>query len=121
MEIVETQQSNIIILSLVGRLDANTSKTLEDTLLSLIEAHHKRFIIDGPQLDYISSAGLRVLLMVAKKLKPLGGEVVLTSLKDHIKEIFEMAGFLSIFQTFGTREEAQKSFTSTEEAEKRMP
>lgn len=113
MDIFETQQGNTMILSLVGRLDTNTSKNLEEKLLSLIEGHRKRFIIDCPQLDYISSAGLLVLLMVAKKLKPLNGEVVLASLKDHIKEIFEIAGFLSIFQTFGTREEAEKSFSST--------
>ena len=108
MEILQEQQGSIIILSLIGRLDANTSKDLEEKLLSLIETNNKRFIIDFTQLDYISSAGLRVLLMVAKKLKPLDGTITLTSLKDHIKEIFEIAGFLSIFKTFSGKGDALK-------------
>ena len=112
MEILETQQGGVIILSLVGRLDHNTSKGLEEKLLLLLDADHCLFIIDCLQLDYISSAGLRVLLMVAKKLKPLEGKVVLASLKDHIKEIFEMTGFLSIFQVFGDTTEAVKSFSA---------
>lgn len=113
MEILQEQRDHVIILSLVGRLDANTSKSLEDKLLALIEANNRLLIMDGTQLDYISSAGLRVLLMAAKKLKPLGGKIVLASLKDHIKEIFEIAGFLSIFQVFDNKIDAEKSFPPT--------
>ena len=108
MEILQEQQGHVIILSLVGRLDANTSTSLEEKLLALIETDNRLFIIDCTQLDYISSAGLRVLLMAAKKLKPLDGKVALASLKDHIKEIFEIAGFLSIFKIFSGQEEAIK-------------
>ena len=106
MEIRQEQRDQVIILSLVGRLDANTSKDLEENLITLIEANNRRFIIDCAKLDYISSAGLRVLLMGAKKLKSLDGSIALASLKEHIKDIFEIAGFLSIFSIFNNAEEA---------------
>lgn len=108
MEILQEQQGPIVILSLVGRLDANTSKDLEGKLLSLLATNNRLLIIDLGQLDYISSAGLRILLMVAKKLKTLDGSLALASLKDHIKEIFEIAGFLSIFQVFSGKEDAME-------------
>ena len=108
MEILQEQQGRVIILSLIGRLDANTSKELEGNLLSLLETDYRLFIIDFAQLDYISSAGLRVLLMVAKKLKPLDGTLGLASLKNHIKKIFEIAGFLSLFQIFSGKDDAIK-------------
>lgn len=106
MEILQEQQGRVIILSLVGRLDANTSKDLEGKLLAFLEADNRLFIMDFAQLEYISSAGLRVLLMAAKKLKPLDGTIALTSVKDHIKEIFEITGFLSLFKTFTRKDEA---------------
>ena len=108
MEILQEQQGRVIILSLIGRLDANTSKDLEGKLLPLLDADNRLFIIDFAQLEYISSAGLRVLLMAAKKLKPLDGTIALASLKDHIKEIFEIAGFLSLFQIFSGKDDAIK-------------
>lgn len=111
MEILQEQQGRVIILVLVGRLDTNTSTTLEEKFLALIEADNRCILIDCTQLDYISSAGLRVLLMAAKKLKPLDGTLALASLKDHIKEIFEIAGFLSIFKIFNGKDNAIKQIS----------
>ncbi len=109
MEILETQQGSIIHLTLIGRLDTITSKSLEEKVLSLIEANGLQMIVDCQQLAYVSSPGLRVLLMAAKKLKPLNGKLVLVFLQPHIKEIFEIAGFLAMFQIFDTKDEAVKS------------
>jgi len=110
MEITETKQEQVVILSLKGRLDASTSKLLEEKLLDLINnTHERRIVIDFQQLDYISSAGLRVLLMAAKILKPENGKLVLASLKEHLKEIFEITGFQGIFPIFSGKEEAVKN------------
>ena len=111
MDIWEDKQGHVLVLSLKGRLDAATSKALEDKLLLLIDRSERFLVIDYLQLEYISSAGLRVLLMAAKKLKELKGKLVLASLQVHIKEIFEIAGFLSIFQVFEGKENAVKSLT----------
>ena len=112
MEITETKQEQVVILSLKGRLDASTSKLLEEKFLDLINNNHEhRIVMDFQQLDYISSAGLRVLLMAAKILKPENGKLVLASLKEHLKEIFEITGFQGIFTIFNNKEEALKNFS----------
>ena len=112
MEISKTKQGPVVILSLKGRLDASTAKLLEETLLDLINnAKERSFVIDFHQLDYISSAGLRVLLMAAKLLKTENGRLVLAALKDHLQEIFEITGFQGIFPIFKNQEEAMKNFS----------
>ena len=112
MEISETKQGPVVTLSLKGRLDSSTSKLLEETLLNLINnAKERLFVIDCEHLDYISSAGLRVLLMAAKILKSENGKIVLAALKDHLKEIFEITGFQGIFPIFQNQEEAVKNIS----------
>jgi anti-anti-sigma factor len=113
MQISVKTTNEVKVLAFEGKLDTQTSPDAQQQLTRLIEEGETKILVNLEKVDYISSAGLLVLLMVAKKLKLLNGEVVLASLKDDIKEIFEIAGFLSIFQTFGTREEAEKSFSST--------
>jgi len=110
MEIREDKRGDIVIVGLKGRLDASTSNRLEERLLALIDGGEKRFVIDFSQLDYISSSGLRVLLMAAKRLRDANGKIVLSSLKDHIKEVFDIAGFSSIFPIFHSQEEAINGF-----------
>lgn len=61
-------------------------------------------------MDYISSAGLRVLLMAAKKTAKLKGKVVLAALCANVKEVFDIAGFTSIFTITDTQEEAIRVF-----------
>lgn len=66
LEIVQSQQNDIAILSLQGRLDTNTSSSLETTLVDLVEKSQKKLLLDLSALEFISSSGLRVLLMIAK-------------------------------------------------------
>ena len=86
MNIVEAQEGGVLVLSPQGRLDSNTAKLFEAIL------------VDFGQLDYISSAGLRVILMGAKKLKTLGGRFALSSLSENIKEVFDISGFSTILE-----------------------
>ncbi|MDP2301464.1 MAG: STAS domain-containing protein [Ignavibacteria bacterium] len=95
---------NNIILK--GRLDTITSIPFEKQILALIENGEINFLIDCEQLNYISSAGLRVLLLASKKVTPNGGKVVLSALQDHIREVFEISGFTAIFKIFGSHDEA---------------
>jgi anti-sigma B factor antagonist len=98
-------------VGLKGRLDANTSPGLEERLVGLIDSGEKRFVVEFTELDYISSAGLRVLLMAAKRLKNLNGRIVLASLKDHIKEVFDIAGFSSVLTIYASEKDAKASFS----------
>ena len=111
MDISAGKDGDILIVGLKGRLDANTSPALEERLVSLIDSGEKRFLVDFNELDYISSAGLRVLLMGAKRLKNLSGRIVLASLKDHIKEVFDIAGFSSVLTIYPSDKEAKASFS----------
>ncbi|HDP68856.1 MAG TPA: anti-sigma factor antagonist [Candidatus Marinimicrobia bacterium] len=88
---------NINIYSIEGNLDSNTSGDLEKKLIPVIDANNTKFILDFSELNYISSAGLRVLLGAAKKLNQYSGKMILCSVKDDIKEVFEIAGLLPIF------------------------
>lgn len=109
MNIKEIKSNNATIIMIEGRLDSNTSSLLEKKLLSLMETGEYNLLLDFSAMDYISSAGLRVLLMAAKKTRKLGGKVLLSALSPNIMEVFEIAGFTSIFTIFSTREEAIQS------------
>jgi len=110
MEITEQKRGTVVLLTLTGRLDASTSGRLEEKLVGLIEGGERSFVLDFLNLDYISSAGLRVLLMAAKKLKGMNGRIVLSSLKDHIREVFDIAGFSAIFPIYDQQDAATGSF-----------
>ncbi|MDD4171556.1 MAG: STAS domain-containing protein [Syntrophomonas sp.] len=110
MKILENKKSNVTVIELDGRLDSSTSSLLEEKLLAGLGFGEHNYIIDFAQVDYISSAGLRVLLMAAKKSKAAGGKVVLSALVDNVKEVFDIAGFTSIFMLFVSQEEALTAF-----------
>ena len=90
MEIIEKKQDDISIFSLKGRLDSNTSPGLEERIFKAIEDGSSKMIIDFELLDYISSAGLRVINKTTKQLKNNEGKLVLCSMQDYIKEVFEI-------------------------------
>jgi len=108
MEITERRTAEIVTLSLSGKLDTTTAKTFEEKILAQIESGDRRFVIDLAQLDYISSAGLRVFILASKRLNSANGKMVLCALKVPVKEVFDIAGFSSIFSVYGSHDEAIK-------------
>ncbi|RKY61262.1 MAG: anti-anti-sigma factor [Candidatus Neomarinimicrobiota bacterium] len=97
MQVKIEKIENIYIFSIEGNLDSNTAGDLEKKLIPVIDPNNTRFILDFSELNYISSAGLRVLLSAAKKLNQFRGKLILCSVKKDIKEVFEIAGLLPIF------------------------
>jgi anti-anti-sigma factor len=95
-----------VILRLDGRLDAATTPILERKINTLLEEHHIHLLLDFTHVDYMSSAGMRLLLSTAKKLKAKKGNLVLFSLSDDVMEIVKMAGFDKILQICSTEKEA---------------
>ena len=110
MEIRQDTKENVVILSVIGRLDATTAADLESTLVPMIEKNGGRIILNLDGLEYISSAGLRILLLGMKMIKKVAGQMVLCQMKDHIREIFEIAGFLPIFTIVDSEEDALATF-----------
>jgi anti-anti-sigma factor len=109
MEISEDRKADAVVLALSGKLDATTAKTFEKKLLSEIESGERRFVINLAQLDYISSAGLRVFLLAAKRLNSANGKILLSSLQDSVREVFDITGFSSVFSIYGSDDDAIKN------------
>lgn len=106
MELNETKNGNFLVVQLPSRLDTSNYTQLEGKLISIIEKGEKEIVVDCSGLLYISSSGLRVLLMALKKTSSLKGKLHLCCLQENIREIFEISGFNSIFSIFPTLEEA---------------
>jgi anti-sigma B factor antagonist len=110
MEIIEEKQDAISIFKLNGRLDSNTSQGFEKKIFDAISDGSKNMIIDFKDLDYISSAGLRVILKATKALNREEGKIMLCAMQDYVKEVFEIAGFDSFLPIVGTVDDALQSF-----------
>jgi anti-anti-sigma factor len=106
MEVREDRTvTGILVVQPVGRIDSVTSESLEETLLERVAAGETRMVVDLASVKYISSAGLRVLLTLAKKLRGRG-QVVLCAMVPAVREVFELAGFLPLFAIEASRDQA---------------
>ena len=112
MTIVQRERDGVMELSISGRLDAVSAVEADRDFSSVIDAGHENLLVNLGSLDYISSAGLRVLLVVAKRIQQNGGKVVLCSLSPNVREVFEISGFSSIFKIFATDNEAHEFLIS---------
>ncbi|MBW1835521.1 MAG: STAS domain-containing protein [Deltaproteobacteria bacterium] len=110
MEIIEKEENGISIFKLSGRLDSNTSPGFEEKIVQAINNGAKEMVVDFQDLDYISSAGLRVILKTTKDLKRVDGKIILYSMQDYVREVFEISGFDTFLPIVPTLDEALKKF-----------
>lgn len=108
MEISTKKDQNNVIVSIKGRMDAVTSPEFEKSLSDLIAAGEINFLISMSRLEYISSAGLRSILTIAKILKAKGGNILFAGLQGPVKDVFNISGFGAIFKIFEAEEDALK-------------
>jgi len=101
---------NIKIFSPAGRLDSNNSAAFEKEILAALDAGENQILLDFTDLAYISSAGLRVVLLTAKKTKASSGKLVLCNLNESINEVFIVSGFNSILDIQANQETALTRF-----------
>ena len=109
MDITETKHDHYSVFKLNGRLDSNTAMGFEQKLFECMENGTQRMILDFQELDYISSAGLRVILKATKNLKSAEGKLVLCAMQDYVKEVFEISGFDSFLPIEATLDDAVKA------------
>ena len=102
MEIMTLKVANATVVSITGRLDAVTAPEYEKKIQELIGAGEVSFVVDFEALEYISSAGLRGLLVTAKLLKAKNGQVRFANVTGTVKEVFDISGFGSIFSMDAT-------------------
>ena len=110
MEISVTESGDVRILSFQGNLDTNTSPQAESEINSLIDAGTQKLLVNFEKLDYISSAGLRILLATAKKLKASAGDLKICGLNETVQEVFDISGFATILSVTKTEDEALGAF-----------
>jgi len=110
MEIETTQMIDVRVIEVRGHLDTNTSPEAEEAINALIDDGAEKLLIDFAALEYISSAGLRILLATAKKLKVSGGDLRICGLNETVQEVFDISGFSTILAVSASRDEALASF-----------
>ncbi len=95
MNIVKTKNGNSLHVVLEGRLDTNTAPELESSLNTELE-DVTELSFDFEKLDYISSAGLRVMLTLQKRMNRIKGKMTISHVCETIRDVFEMTGFADI-------------------------
>ncbi len=100
------------VAAIVPRFDAYTSKDVEATLSDLIQGGANKLLCNFSGTEYIASAGLRVLLSLAKSMQRSKGQMAICSLKPYVYEVFETAGFTQIFPIYASEEEAINKLSS---------
>lgn len=106
MNVLVSKSEDYALVSVEGRVDTTNAGELEKSLLEVIEGGSTKIILDCSGLNYISSSGLRVFLVIQKKMMSLKGQFRLCSLQPGIKEIFDISGFSSIFSLFPDKDGA---------------
>jgi anti-anti-sigma factor len=86
-----------MVATLIGELDTAAAIDVEKALQPLYESKGVDVVIDCEKLEYIASSGLRILLSILKKTKAGGSKVTLLNVNDEIRSIFELTGFISLF------------------------
>ncbi|MBO4405407.1 MAG: STAS domain-containing protein [Alphaproteobacteria bacterium] len=109
MEITIKKDSDITIVYPSGRVDTLTAKNFEEGIMKII-SDNKKIIISFSEISYISSAGLRVILVAGKKIASMKGQLALADMSEKIYEIFKMSGFDKILKIYPTYSEARSSF-----------
>lgn len=108
VQIHTSKEGKATVVQLQGKVDATSAPSVEQALVGAIDQGEKKLVIDCASLDFISSAGLRSLLLAVKKMKSAGGTIALAALQPHVKEVFDISGFSSLFVIHGSKADAVK-------------
>jgi len=107
MEIIKDGEITIVLFE--SRFDTFTSKDIEVKLIELVDGGARKLLCDFSNTEYISSSGLRVMLVISKKLQQGGGKIALACLKPFVLDVFKMSGFTQIFDIHEAKEQAVAS------------
>ena len=110
MDITTRTQAGVTLVGIAGNLDSNTSPQAQQALDAILAGGGRKVAVDCTALDYISSAGLRVLLGTVKRLNAAGGGLRLFGLNETVREVFDISGFSTILSVFPTEAGALTKF-----------
>ena len=110
MEITPRHQDDILVLDMAGRLDTSTSGSAHDAVVDFAKSGAKRIVLNLDKLEYVSSAGLRVLLTLARLLQSANGEMKIGHANGVVKDALQTSGFNSLIKIFDNETSAIKSW-----------
>jgi len=110
MKLSTTLVHGVTVAELEGSLDTNTSGDAEEALVRVLDRGATRLLLDFEKVDFVASSGLRILLVIGKRMKADGGALRICSLNETVNEVFEISGFNMILNVDATRDEALKGF-----------
>ncbi|MCP4339603.1 MAG: STAS domain-containing protein [Desulfobulbaceae bacterium] len=100
MKFTHEQKADYLVLQPTGRLDISNSQDFETEFQAVLDKGYTRIVIDMSQVEYVSSAGLRCILVAAKKIQAVNGDIRFSHLNDMVDEVFTISGFRKIFAIF---------------------
>ena len=111
LDFIREREGAIAVLAVQGRIDSSTSARFEQELDGVLADPSEALVIDLSAMPYMSSAGLRVLLVTGRRCKAEGRRLLLCGLVPNVREVFHMSGFSTIFEIAETRGEATARLT----------
>ena len=106
MNIATEVVNGVTVLRLSGDLDTGTSDKAQEIINQTIDNGASNMLISLREVGFVSSAGLRILLVAAKKMVSIDGTLRISDLNETVHDVFEISGFSSIFNVFATEEDA---------------
>ena len=111
MEISSQIERGVTVVSITGSIDGFTASEVLQVLESEIQAGIRNLVVELGGVDFISSAGLRAVLMAQKQMREQGGDVRLAGSRPNVFRTFKISGYTSIFKMFADTQAAIASFT----------
>ena len=113
LSVTESREGQVLVLSPQGRLDSVNAREFQALVMGHVDAGEESMIVDLSNLDYISSAGIRVTQLASKALKESGGQFLLCAMRDHISNVFRVSGFDRVIAIADTLEDALARFSKS--------
>ena len=113
MQIQHVDRDGVAIVVTTGRIDTTTSGSVEDAIRKVVDGGARSLLVDLGGVEYISSAGLRVFLVLAKRMRDLQGRLMLCGMTEPVRQVFQLAGFMPLFRVETTQDAALAAFTRT--------
>ena len=106
MEISTERRGDVLVAGAQDRIDGTNAREFHEALQAVIDDSDRAVVLDLEQLTYISSAGLRVILLMGRMLQGQNGSFAVCSLSEPVREVFSISGFDKIIPTHDSQEDA---------------
>ena len=111
MDINDRMEGDVAVVEIHGDIDTNTAPEAQGLILPVLEGNPK-LLLDVTDVEYMSSAGLRVMLLLYRRVASQGGKIVLVGLSEEIRDTMDVTGFLGFFTTCDTIAEGVEALSS---------